>query len=215
MIRLPEKASIPIRSIIIPVDIPEIQVVHTAELQLQPNGTSADANPTSSSHAAVGQMIAAELCIRHTRRWCSPTNNEYADQPLECSYELLANPESWLLGGRRRGNFLARDGETIRFTVLLLPQKPGHLLLPGLEVRTFAPTQPQAPTSPSAKDGAGGGPAVPVQRQPIPCEVDYRNHGETVLVLPDLRKTTVSLSASGSPGGSSWLVDSERRAEVH
>lgn len=69
--------------------------------------------------------------------------------------------------------------------------------------------------SPPAMDVAAGGPAAPVQRQAIACEVDYRNHGETVLVLPDLRKTTVSLSASGSPGGSSWLVDSERRAEVH
>jgi hypothetical protein len=187
-------------------------VVHTAELQLQP--ASADADP-SSSHAAVGQMIAAELCIRHTRRWCSPTNQGYADQPLECSYELHANPELWLLGGRRRGNFLARDGETLRFTVLLLPQKPGHLLLPGLEVRAFAPAQPQPPTSPPAMDVAAGVPAAPVQRQAIACEVDYRNHGETVLVLPDLRKTTVSLNASGSPGGSSWLVDSERRAEVH
>lgn len=189
-------------------------MVHTAELHLQPKAASANTDP-SSSHAAVGQMIAAELCIRHTRRWCPSKNQAYADQPLECSYELHANPELWLLGGRRRANFLARDGETIRFTVLLLPQKPGHLLLPGLEVRTFAPTQPQPPMSPPATDVAAGGPAVPIQRQPIACEVDYRNHGETVLVLPDLRKTTVSLSASGSPGGSSWLVDSERRAEVH
>jgi hypothetical protein len=31
-------------------------------------------------------------------------------------------------------------------------------------------------------------------RRSIPCEVDYRNHGETVLVLPDLKKTTVTLS---------------------
>lgn len=192
----------------IPVEIPAIQAVHTAELQLQ---ASAGAPETGSSHAAVGQMIPAELCLRHTRRWCPPAQQEYAGQPLECSYELHANPDFWLLGGRRRGNFLARDGETTRFTVLLLPQKPGHLLLPGLEIRTFGPpSAAPLPTSP-ATDAA----AVPVQRRPVPCEVDYRNHGETMLVLPDLRKTTVSLSASGSPSGSSWLVDSERRAEVH
>lgn len=160
-------------------------------------------------------MITAELSLRHTRRWCAPATQEYAGQPLECSFELHANPEHWLVGGRRRGNFLANDGETTRFIVLLLPQKPGHLLLPGLEIRTFAPPQPQPLTSPTVPDVATGGAAAPIQRRPIPCEVDYRNHAETVLVLPDLRKTTVSLSASGSPGGSSWLVDSERRAEVH
>lgn len=195
----------------IPVDIPEIQVVHTAELQLQP---ALDVSADGSSHAAVGQMITAELTLRHTRRWCTPANQEHAGQPLECSYELHANPELWLLGGRRRGNFLAQDGEVTKFTVLLLPQKPGHLLLPGLEIRTFTPSHLQPPPE-SARTDSSATPAGPVQRNPIPCEVDYRNHGETILVLPDLRKTTVSLSASGSPGGASWLVDSERRAEVH
>lgn len=185
--------------------------MHTAELQLHPN---ADATDSGSSHVAVGQMISAELRLRHTRRWCPPATQEHAGQPLECSYELHANPEFWLLGGRRRGNFLAREGETTRFTVLLLPQKPGNLLLPGLEIRTFVPSLPQGPTSPAATDPATDAPMTPVQRRSIPCEVDYRSHGETVLVLPDLRKTTVSLSASGSTGGP-WLVDSERRTEVH
>ncbi|KAJ5097370.1 hypothetical protein N7456_008091, partial [Penicillium angulare] len=209
IIHLPSNPSIPNRSIVIPVDIPEIQVVHTAELQLQP---ALDVSADGSSHAAVGQMITAELTLRHTRRWCTPANQEHAGQPLECSYELHANPELWLLGGRRRGNFLAQDGEVTKFTVLLLPQKPGHLLLPGLEIRTFTPSHLQPPPEPARTDSSAT-PAGPVQRNPIPCEVDYRNHGETILVLPDLRKTTVSLSASGSPGGASWLVDSERRAE--
>ncbi|KAJ5902123.1 hypothetical protein N7495_002651 [Penicillium taxi] len=210
VICLPSQPTIPIRSIIIPVDIPEIQIVHTADLQLQP---TADALITRSTHAAVGQMITAEVVLRHTRRWCSPKTQEFPGQELECSYELHANPELWLLGGRRRGNFLAREGETTRFTVLLLPQKPGHLLLPGLEIRTFAPILEQSLT-PSAPTESGV-PIMPIERQLIPCEVDYRNYGQTLLVLPDLRKTTVSLSATGSPSGSSWLVDSERRAEVH
>ncbi|CAG8896238.1 unnamed protein product [Penicillium nalgiovense] len=208
-IQLPAQPTIPTRRIIIPVDVPEIQVVHTADLQLQPKSTT---DPGPSTHAAVGQMIVAELCLHHTRRWCSPAT-ENADQPLECSYEIHANPDQWQIGGRRRGNFLARDGESTRFTVLLLPQKPGHLLLPGVEIRTFLPPAPQPPTSPPAADA--GGSMAPARRS-IPCEVDYRNHGETVLVLPDLKKTTVSLSAAGgnhAAGGGSWLVDSERRTE--
>ncbi|OQD92855.1 hypothetical protein PENSOL_c037G05552 [Penicillium solitum] len=209
-ILLPAQPTIPTRRIIIPVDVPEIQVVHTADLQLQPKPTT---DPGPSTHAAVGQMITAELCLRHTRRWCSPATRENADQPLECSYEIHANPDQWQIGGRRRGNFLARDGESTRFTVLLLPQKPGHLLLPGIEIRTFLPSAPQPPTSAPAADPAG---SMAPARRSIPCEVDYRNHGETVLVLPDLKKTTVSLSAAGgnhAAGGGSWLVDSERRTQ--
>ncbi|KAE8135156.1 trafficking protein particle complex subunit 10 [Aspergillus pseudotamarii] len=204
IISLPEQPSIPRRHIIIPVDIPEIQVVHTAELRLC---NLADQPP----HAAVGQMIAAELSLRHTRRWCSPENRENAGGPLEFSYEIHSNPELWLVGGRRRGNFTADEGETKTFAVMLLPQKAGHLLLPGLEIKTFVPASSAAPPKPPAPATGPAG-AVPVlQRRQIACEVDYRNHGETVLVLPDLRSTTVSLSLSGGNHGAAWLIDSERR----
>ena len=217
-----QQPTIPSRRIVIPVDIPEIQVVQTAELRL---GPLADAQPTI-THAAVGQMIAAELRLRHTRRWCSPEHQEHVGSALEFAYELHTNPELWLVGGRRRGNFLACEGETTTFAVMLLPQKAGHLLLPGLEIKAFVPvsststvvTTPSttAATTPAANITAtagSGNAGAPLQRRQIACEVDYRNHGETVQVLPDLRKTTVSLSTSGGSqnGGGSWLVDSERR----
>ncbi|PWY77431.1 hypothetical protein BO70DRAFT_388249 [Aspergillus heteromorphus CBS 117.55] len=219
IIYLPESPSVPSRHIVIPVDIPEMQVVHTAELRL----TNLTDHPP---HAAVGQMVAVELSIRHTRRWCSPEHRENAGGALEFSYEIHANPESWLVGGRRRGNFSADEGETKTFAIMLLPQKAGHLLLPGLEIRTFVPPsapqqQPQQQqqqqsssttageqvTSPNVAAAAA---TAPLQRRAIPCEVDYRNHGETVLVLPDLRTTTVSLSLSGGNHGGAWLIDSER-----
>ncbi|RAL11132.1 putative TMEM1 family protein [Aspergillus homomorphus CBS 101889] len=216
VIRLPTSPPVLKRHIIIPVDIPHIQVVHTAELRL----TNLTDQPR---HAAVGQMIAAELSIHHTRRWCSPDQREQADGPLEFTYELHANPDSWLVGGRRRGNFTANEGETKTFAIMLLPQKAGHLLLPGLEIRSFvppsasSPAAPPPPTTPSKPQPSPGGAAAdpatatnPLQRRPIPCEVDYRNHGETVLVLPDLRTTTVSLSLSGGSHGGAWLIDSER-----
>ncbi|OGM46833.1 TMEM1 family protein [Aspergillus bombycis] len=204
IISLPDQPSIPRRHIIIPVDIPEIQVVHTAELRLR---NLADQPP----HAAVGQMIAAELSLRHTRRWCSPEHRENAGGPLEFSYEIHANPELWLVGGRRRGNFTAEEGETKTFAVMLLPQKAGHLLLPGLEIKTFVPASSAAPPKPPAPATGPAGAAPVLQRRQIACEVDYRNHGETVLVLPDLRSTTVSLSLSGGNHGAAWLIDSERR----
>ncbi|KAL5002555.1 trafficking protein particle complex subunit 10 [Aspergillus recurvatus] len=213
ILSLPSQPSIRQRHIIIPVDIPEIQVVHTAELRL----TNL---PSQAPHAAVGQTITAELRLSHTRRWCSPDQRENADGPLEFSYELHANPDLWMVGGRRRGNFTASEGETKTFAIMLLPQKPGHLLLPGLEIRSFVPSPLQSPSTSAATvagtgavagpgtPGVGPGQSVQVQRRPIGGEVDYRNHGETVLVLPDLRGTTVSLSGGGQ---GSWLMDSERR----
>ncbi|KAL4873736.1 hypothetical protein BDV12DRAFT_159510 [Aspergillus spectabilis] len=212
ILSLPGQPTIRQRHIIIPVDIPEIQVVHTAELRL----TNL---PEQEAHAAVGQTITAELRLSHTQRWCSPDQRENAGGPLEFSYELHANPELWMVGGRRRGNFTANEDETKTFAVMLLPQKAGHLLLPGLEIRSFLPpplASVQSPSTstgvPSAVAAAAGTPAL--QRRPIACEVDYRNHGETVLVLPDLQSTTVSLSLTGGGHGGAWLVDSERRVQA-
>ncbi|RHZ64306.1 putative TMEM1 family protein [Aspergillus thermomutatus] len=210
IISLPKQPTILSRRIVIPVDIPEIQVLHTAELRLK---NLAD----QPRHAAVGQMIAAELVLRHTRRWSSPETRENAGGTLEFSYEIHANPELWLIGGRRRGNFVASENETQTFAVMLLPQKAGHLLLPGLEIKSYVPAAPPSPATTTSQPGnpaAGGAPFL--QRRQIPCEIDYRNHGETVLVLPDLRQTTVSLSPAGGGGnGGAWLINSERRNEVH
>lgn len=175
--------------------------MHTAELRLNNLAT----NPR---HAAVGQMIAGELVLRHTRRWCTPEHRENGTGSLEFAYEIHANPEHWLVSGRRRGNFSARESETTTFPVMLLPQKSGHILLPGLEIRTFVPPSSTQSTAAAGTTVAGSA----VQRRQVPSELDYRNHAETLLVLPDLQATTVRLSAGSSGGhGVAWLVDSERR----
>ena len=43
----------------------------------------------------------------------------------------------------------------------------------------------------------------------VSCETDYKTSGETIRVISDARKTTVSLDASGPQGGA-WLLETER-----
>ncbi|WEW55874.1 hypothetical protein PRK78_001308 [Emydomyces testavorans] len=180
-----------VRQIIIPVDVPAIQVVHTAELVLH------NISPTQ-PHAAVGEAIQAELILEHTRRWC-PEDKRERQSTLEFMYEIVFNPDVWLVGGRRRGNFTAAEGERRSFPLMLLPQRSGHLLLPSVEVKTFVPQEPQLE------------PQLTFQRRPVFSEVDYRSHGVTVLVTPNLRKTTVSLEETGPSGSGPRLIDSEPR----
>ncbi|KAI1945525.1 hypothetical protein LOZ57_004212 [Ophidiomyces ophidiicola] len=181
-----------IRQIIIPVDIPEIQVVYTAKLVLHNI-------PVGQSHAAVGEAIHAELQLRHTRRWC-PEERREAQSSLEFMYEIIANPDVWLVGGRRRGNFSADDGEMKVFPMILLPQRPGHLLLPHVEVKSFIAQESQLE------------PHAGAQRRVVPCEVDYRNHSTTILVTPNLRKITIGLDAAGTSGNNgAWVMESEKR----
>jgi hypothetical protein len=156
---------------------------------------------------AVGQPVAAELRIKHTLSWGgipgSLTKPEEEGESLEFSYEIHGNPEAWLIGGKRRGIFQACENEVNTFPIMLLPQRHGHLLLPGLDVKAF-----ELQTSTQRKSRTHSAP-----RKQVESELDYRNHGESILVLPDLKSTTVSLDPGG-PGGGSWLVESERRVEL-
>ena len=97
------------RRIIIPVEIPSVSIVHTVKIRLLP----ADGSGQSSvALAAVGQILAGALEIKHTRRWDTANVREVPppeeDESRHFSYEVQANPDSWLVAGRRKGHFRAK-----------------------------------------------------------------------------------------------------------
>jgi trafficking protein particle complex subunit 10 len=176
------------RQISIPLEIPALRILLTVNFDL---------TNTGDGHLpiAVGQPLTAMLKVRHAGRW----EEGHTDKPLksiEFSYEVIASPETWLVGGRRRGNFSVDVAKQQAFPVLLIPQRAGHLLLPAVEVKCNTP------------DGDNSRTAPPNGR--IAFEVNYRSHAKSVLVTPSLREITVSLDRE-SAGGRSPLVDSKRR----
>ncbi|MCJ1384935.1 hypothetical protein MMC17_008053 [Xylographa soralifera] len=191
------------RTITIPVDVPQTQIVHTANLRML-GGTHEIHNLGSS--IAVGHCIPAELVLQHTRRWDVKREvSEQVDGALEFSYELDASPETWLIGGRRKAQFAAKEDEVLTFPVLLIPQRAGHLMFPSIEVKRFE------------KHGeAKVDPMSPPSRDPdtaLTCEVDYQSQGSSVLVVPNLRSTTVGVEPEAG-GRGAWLVDAQSRQEV-
>ncbi|KAH0559500.1 hypothetical protein GP486_003985 [Trichoglossum hirsutum] len=238
------------REIVIPVEVPQVQVVHTVDLcVLDPEGSTS----SGVSMATIGQLLVAELRIKHTRVWDTGKVNatlrtsvgsrlSSADAPLEFTYEIHANPDQWLIGGRRRVQFAARENELHKFPIVLLPLRPGHLLLPTVDIKPFVPQSNQADNEEVAVDqtrtptqlppvmnlGAPGQrPSLPAtsgntlshqgSQSPVPetpvvtCETDCRNQGETILILPNVKSTTVSLDPAH--GGGAILVESEKRID--
>ncbi|OAL67353.1 hypothetical protein A7C99_1217 [Trichophyton rubrum] len=202
-----------VRHITIPVDIPDVQVVHTARLVLK------DISP-GQTHVGVDDMIPAELIIRHTRRWCEVAERE-PQSSLEFTYEIIASPDVWVIGGRRRGNFTCAEGEEKRFRLLLLPQRAGHLLLPSVDIKSFATGPGEQQQQHHRLSSPTGGEHLlqsdssfaPRPRRLISSELDYRSHGETVLVSADLQMTTINLDGFGDAAAGSWH-DAERKTDA-
>lgn len=205
----------------IPVDIPSIAVVHTADVRLQRPIPSLvpPFDDSETPVACVNQLLPATLHLKWTRVWntdrvagAGRAGDEAAGD--EFSYEVSAPGDTWLVGGRKKGHFVipapsASDDEQLSSSpineadipLVLIPLREGRLPYPSVEVREVS--RGGAGESPGDEGPEKGG--LPVGH----CETDYRNLGETVRVVADRGRVTVSLDASG-PGGGPLVLESER-----
>lgn len=215
------------QSILIPVDVPSIPVVHTADIRLQRPIPSLvePADEYEAPVVCVNQLLPATLHLKWTRVWdtskldTSITSVEEAAGD-EFSYDVTAPSDTWLVGGRKKGHFViparnSTNGEgdpmssspinEADIPLVLIPLREGYLPYPSVEVRESAPSDA------NGSDGHGHGQGQGRKSPAVVghCETDYRNLGETVRVVADRRRVTVSLDASGA-GGGPLVLDSER-----
>lgn len=212
-IPLPDVSSIEpifpgIRSIIIPVDVPSVTVVYTANLKLLETSSV----PSTTAVAVFNEPIAASLNVKWTRIWDTQPTTESAaynkQNDMEFFYEISGAADKWLIGGCRKGHlavpYSTESEDSSRgfsFPVILIPLREGYLPFPNLDIKSVA----RSAASDEEGDNANA-------QGTVTCEVDYKNSGETIRVVSDARKTTVSLDASGPQGGA-WLLESERRGK--
>jgi hypothetical protein len=168
--------------------------LHTASLSLtSPEKVLSYSRPI----AVAGQPLAAELRIKHTRRWGSRAklaalaNLSKEDDAVEFVYTLEASPDTWLVAGQRRSHFSAKEGEEYRANVVLVPLKAGIALLPNIDIRA------RISTKGDRGEVAGG--------EQVVCETDYLSYGESVVVVPDVKRSTIGVGEVGSARGAVWL----------
>jgi hypothetical protein len=161
----------------ITVAIPQTHILHTASLKPVLQST-----PTI---ATAGQPLQATLRVSHTRRWASsPTS---PSEPIEFIYTLEGSPDTWLIAGQRRGHFSAHEDEVHEWPILLIPLKPGVTLLPNVDIR-MQPNKIKEDTD-------------------VNCEIDYLSYGETVMVVSDIKRSTVGIGdmTKGRETSVTWL----------
>ncbi|PQE03353.1 tmem1 family protein [Rutstroemia sp. NJR-2017a BBW] len=195
------------RSIVIPVDVPSVNVVHTADLRLLQRASVS----TNSAVAAANEPIPVSLHLKSTRAWDTEASlPDSQGEDLEFMYEVSGHSDTWLIGGRRKGHFkvpgsVEGKGKKSTFPVVLIPLREGFLPFPTVEIKPSPVVKNVQSGSPEGDDSHRAKPRL------LTCETDCKNMGETIRVISDARKTTVSLDASGPTGGA-WLLESERRS---
>lgn len=221
-LNLPSSGLVEPSSILIPVDIPSVTIVHTADIKLQPQlaGSSSPSPHSNTPAVFTHQLLPATLHLKWTRIW-DTTTPPSSQSDLEFSYEISAPTDTWLLGGRRRGHFVIPAPETdderersssvdteAEIPVLLIPLREGWLPYPTVEIREVRSDPPPASTG-AADSNNKSGLASPRPGPEIQFETDLRNLGETVRVIADRSRVTLSLDASG-PGGGPLVLGVEK-----
>lgn len=195
------------RSITIPVEVPAVTVVHTADFKL-----SSTSQRTGELVAVMHKPIPATLHLKWTRIWDSQVGPNQ-DRTLDFVFEITASSDSWIVGGQRKGYFKVppsndpESGKTLKFPVVLIAMKEGYLPYPNIEIKpVINPKPPQESGSGKMEESE----KTNDSSLPITCETDYKNVGEVIRVIANARTTTLSLDASGPQGGA-WLLESNRR----
>jgi hypothetical protein len=130
----------------------------------------------------------------------SAANLSNPEDAIDFIYTLEASPDTWLVAGQRRAHFTAKEDEEQQFSVMLIPLRPGTALLPHVEIRARI-----APKSEDDKKRDGTG-----EEEPLNCETDYLTYGECVVVVPDVRSSTVGIGEMSSPRSAVWLEAESR-----
>jgi trafficking protein particle complex subunit 10 len=155
----------------------------------------------------------AELRLSHTRQWDDPellkerAGLSNVEDPLEFVFEISTHSEDWLVGGQRRALFSTREHELRTFSIILIPLRVGHLLLPQVDVRP----------KPSPGRPMSRGSAEPQMSEPettVTCETDCQSLSESVIVIPDVGSTTVELHFAGQQVAESLMTQFEPRADA-
>ena len=182
------------RSITISVEVPTMDFVHRATLSILDPLHEVDGG--AQQVLALGEPVTAELKISSTTQWSkgsvfsSGPSPESGTREERFIYEIHADPETWLIGGARRGHLSASEGSEARFTVTLIPLRVGRVGLPGVDVSPGAASRQEG-------DGWEG-------KEEVRCETHCASAGVVVSVVRDERGTRVVVPegpGDGDAGG--------------
>lgn len=145
----------------------------------------------------LGHAITAELRIKHSRRWSTASifgaqdkSKDDTTEPLEFSFDILADTDTWLIAGQRHARFSASEDKELTFSLALIPLRQGTHLLPTVEIQ---------PAVAAAVDGEKA--TQQSDKPQITCETNLESAGEVVQVISGVHETSISIADAADAGG--------------
>ncbi|KAI0636805.1 trafficking protein particle complex subunit 10 [Trametes polyzona] len=168
------------REIVIPVDVPQMHILAAARLQIMENPFSIEKSKKRTRPLYAGQPISALLTVQTSFHWSPPEDNKVDSYLMRYDIEDLT--QDWLVSGRKRGDFVAKDGETFSVPITLIALHHGELALPKIGVTALPlPGEHRMRSS-----------VVPS------CETHQVHGAEKVLVLPRGGRSTFVVHMGGA-----------------
>ncbi|KAF8894667.1 trafficking protein particle complex subunit 10 [Infundibulicybe gibba] len=156
------------REIIIPVDVPHMNIVAAARIRIlsTPFSSADHSQDDDALPLYAGQPISASLTIQTSFHWGSAPEERSRRYTMRFDVEEIAR--DWLVSGRKRGDFVATHDGIYTVPMTLIALHHGELALPKVTVNAL-PTPGE----------------VTMRSMAIPSTETYQLHGaEKVLVLP-------------------------------
>lgn len=158
----------------IPVDVPKMNIVADAWMAVRPYTQTEESPRSECPPIYAGQALSATVCITTSLHWNDPDNIR---QRYRMRYDVEERTKDWLICGRKRGDFVVEDKNTLRVPLTLVPLHHGYISLPKVDVR------------PLPLDGEEHVPRA------LPSSDTHQSHGaETVLVLPRGCRSTFTVN---------------------
>ncbi|KAH8913287.1 hypothetical protein BT69DRAFT_266738 [Atractiella rhizophila] len=148
----------PWRSLEIPVEMPSMTIINIVKVLA-----------ANTSGHEVGEALPVQISIHSSLEW-NVDETIYQQNSVGLVYDVAADPEDWLVTGRKKGEFLVSPSNPKECVVslTLVALRPGRLFLPSIVISPIDPT-----TS---------------------CETQYTNAVQHIDVRPVTSKTTFHVS---------------------
>lgn len=121
------------REIRIQVDVPLMEILAAVRLRILATPFLADSNQLPPLYA--GQPIPALLSIQTTFHWGTKQDANHTSYQMRFDIEEMVR--DWLISGRRRGDFEAKDGSVFTVPITLIALHHGELSLPKVMVSSL------------------------------------------------------------------------------